>query len=232
MIQCIAIDDEPLALELIKQYCSANDRLNLLDVFTNTEDAKELISNQQIDLVFLDIQMPELNGLDFYNQYCKGKLVIFTTAYSDYAVKGFELKAVDYLMKPFNKARFDQAIEKAERAIQHLHALDEKEKRFITVKSEYKLINLTTDQIMYIVSKDDYVKIYLSDGKFIMSKTTTASMEEKLNLPGFFRIHRSYIINSAFVSKINTNAVVIGDLELPIGKKYKKEVLEKWNTYK
>lgn len=230
MMNCIAIDDEPLALELIKEFCATRSEVHLNETFTDIGEARKYLLKNDVDLVFLDIQMPDGNGIEFYNQNCSDKLVIFTTAYSHYAVKGFELQAIDYLMKPYNEKRFDQAIEKAIRAIEKRRMTDDSDKKYITIKSEYRLINLNPDQIVYIASKDDYVKIYLSDGKFIMSKITTSSMEEKLKFPGFFRIHRSYIVNSAFVSKINANVAFIGELELPIGKKYKKELMAKWNT--
>lgn len=230
MISCIAIDDEPLALELIKQFCVEHKSLDLLNTFTNSEEAKLFLVHHYVDLLFLDIQMPEGNGIDFYNHYCANKLVIFTTAYSHYAVKGFELQAVDYLMKPYDKARFEQAVEKAIRTFENRKINTEPDKKFVTIKSEYRLINLSPDQICYVASKDDYVKIFLSDGRFIMSKMTTAMMQEKLVFSNFIRIHRSFIVNTNFVTKVNTSAVLIGELELPIGKKYKKEVIEKWST--
>jgi DNA-binding LytR/AlgR family response regulator len=230
MINCIALDDEPLALELITQFCASHEAFNLWKTFTNIDEAQKFMLEHEVDLLFLDIQMPDGNGIEFYNKYCADKLVIFTTAYSHYAVKGFELQAVDYLMKPFNKVRFDQAMDKALRIVEKRRQTAEPEKKFVTIKSEYRLLNLWPEQVLYVASKDDYVKIYMPDGKFVMSKMTTAMMQEKLNFPQFVRIHRSFIINASFVTKVNANSVLIGDIELPIGKKYKKEVLEKWHA--
>jgi len=225
---CIAVDDEPLALELIKAYCLRYEGLILKAVFTDAHAARDFLEQHPVDLLFLDIQMPDMSGLEFFSRYAQGRQVIFTTAYSDYAIRGFDMNAVDYLLKPFDYDRFAKACEKAQRLLLTRKSDPAREEQFITVKSEYRIIQLALDRIVHVESRDDYVKIFLQDGKFIMSKMTTRAMQEKLPAGKFLRIHRSYIVNKSYISHLSSSSVKLGAIELPIGKNYKKEVMEQF----
>ena len=225
---CIAVDDEPLALELIQSYCSRFDGLSLKAVFTDAFAARDFLAKEPVDLVFLDIQMPDISGLDFFSQYARGLQVIFTTAFSDYAIRGFDLNAVDYLLKPFDYERFAKACEKAQRLVLSKKAEGPREDQYITIKSEYRIIQLAVDRIVHLESRDDYVKIFLQDGKFLMSKITTRAMQDKLPAGKFVRIHRSYIVNKSYVSHLACSSLKLGLVELPIGKNYKKDVMEQF----
>ena len=224
MINCIAIDDEPLGLMLLEAYCAQFKEISLLKSFTNLSEAISFLSNNEVDLLFLDVQMPDMNGIDFFKTYGVSKMVIFTTAYSEYAIDGFNLNAVDYLLKPFDYERFSLACQKATRIHQNKQVQSDRNIQFITVKSEYKIMNLAVDRIVYIESKDDYVKLFLNDGKFLMSKITTRGMLSKLPDSLFIQIHRSYIVNKNYIQSVSATQLVIQQKEFPIGKKFKENV--------
>ena len=224
MINCIAIDDEPLGLMLLETYCAQFKEISLLKSFTNLSEAISFLSNNEVDLLFLDVQMPDMNGIDFFKTYGVSKMVIFTTAYSEYAIDGFNLNAVDYLLKPFDYERFSLACQKATRIHQNKQVQSDRNIQFITVKSEYKIMNLAVDRIVYIESKDDYVKLFLNDGKFLMSKITTRGMLSKLPDSLFIQIHRSYIVNKNYIQSVSATQLVIQQKEFPIGKKFKENV--------
>jgi two-component system LytT family response regulator len=226
-LHCIAIDDEPLALDLIRNFCNRHEGLVLEASFTNPEEAGVWLKQHTPDLIFLDVQMPDISGLEFFSEHGRRSLVIFTTAFSEYAIRGFDLNAVDYLLKPFDYTRFTQAVEKAARQLLARRGEEGRENQSIFVKSEYRILNLAVNRILYLESRDDYVKIHLADGKFVMSKITTKAMQEKLPADRFVRIHRSFIVNKAYVSQIAATSVRLGGVELPIGKNYKKEVQER-----
>lgn len=224
MINCIAIDDEPLGLMLLETYCAQFKEISLLKSFTNLSEAISFLSNNEVDLLFLDVQMPDMNGIDFFKTYGESKMVIFTTAFSEYAIDGFNLNAVDYLLKPFDYERFCLACQKAVRIHQNKQVQSDRDVQFITVKSEYKIMNLAVDRIVYIESKDDYVKLFLNDGKFLMSKITTRGMLSKLPERLFIQIHRSYIVNKNYIQSVSATQLVIQQKEFPIGKKFKENV--------
>jgi DNA-binding LytR/AlgR family response regulator len=224
MINCIAIDDEPLGLMLLEAYCAQFKEISLLKSFTNLSEAISFLSKNEVDLLFLDVQMPDMNGIDFFKTYGVSKMVIFTTAYSEYAIDGFNLNAVDYLLKPFDYERFSLACQKATRIHQNKQVQSDRNVQFITVKSEYKIMNLAVDRIVYIESKDDYVKLFLNDGKFLMSKITTRGMLSKLPDSLFIQIHRSYIVNKNYIQSVSATQLVIQQKEFPIGKKFKENV--------
>ncbi len=223
-LKCVAIDDEPLALSVIESFCSQQEDIFLLKSFTDTEEAKTFFEHHQVDLIFLDIQMPDIDGIEFCKKYAQDKMVIFTTAFSSYANEGFNVNAIDYLLKPFDFERFSIACKKAIRVYHSKIDSQQKESSHVVIKSEYKMINLAIDRIIYIESKDDYVKLFLTDGKFIMSKITTKNMLEKLPATIFVRIHRSCIVNIHFVSSISSASLMIERKEFPIGKKYKEDI--------
>jgi DNA-binding LytR/AlgR family response regulator len=222
MIKCLAIDDEPLGLDLLAAFCKKITNIDLVAKFTNVDKAKEYILNNEVDLLFLDIQMPDMNGIDFYKQFAKDKLVIFTTAFSEYAYEGFNVNAVDYLVKPFDFNRFLASCNKVIEAYSLKNKIHE---TFISIKSDSKIYNLKASEITLVESKDDYVKIHLVDGKHLLSKITTKGILEILPKE-FIRVHRSFIINKNHVNNISTYSVMVNNIEVPIGKNYKLELQE------
>ncbi|MBK7639221.1 MAG: response regulator transcription factor [Bacteroidetes bacterium] len=219
MMIAIAIDDEPLALELIEAYCSNLNDLQLVQSFTNTAKAKIYLQNNTVDLIFLDIQMPNISGIDFYNNLEEKPLVIFTTAYSNYALKGFELNAIDYLLKPFDFERFHKAVIKAKEYFAFSNK-SKNEVRYIYVRADYALIKIDCNEILFLESIDDYIKIHLLGKKPIMTLGTLKSMEEKLPNELFTRVHRSYIVSINKIESVKGKNIQMNASEIPISNKY------------
>ena len=222
-LNCIIIDDEPLAAELLASYARKTLFLNLIGVFNSAVDGIKVIRENRVDLIFLDIQMPELSGLEFAKILPKETKIIFTTAFSQYAVDGYKANAVDYLMKPVS---YDDFLAGANRALEWFRSVRQSENasddRFIFVKSEDKLVKIMFDDILYIEGLKDYVKIYLTDGRDpVMSLMNMKKIEESLPKPEFMRIHRSYIVHMRKIEGIDRFRVVIGNAILPISDSYK-----------
>ena len=222
-LNCIIIDDEPLAAELLASYARKTLFLNLIGVFNSAVEGIKVIRENRVDLIFLDIQMPELSGLEFAKILPKETKIIFTTAFSQYAVDGYKANAVDYLMKPIS---YDDFLAGANRALEWFRSVRQSEKasddRFIFVKSEYKLVRIMFYDILYIEGLKDYVKIYLTDGRDpVMSLMNMKKIEESLPKPEFMRIHRSYIVHMRKIEGIDRFRVVIGNAILPISDSYK-----------
>ncbi|MEL6923582.1 MAG: LytTR family DNA-binding domain-containing protein [Bacteroidota bacterium] len=233
MINVIIIDDEPLALDVLETYISQMPELNLVQRCNNALEANEAIKSNDVDLMFLDIQMPQLTGIDFLKTLSNPPLVIFTTAYDNYAIEGFELDAVDYLLKPISLDRFMKSVNKAVKQIE----LKQKESApsgkdegtdFIFVKADKKLVKVKYDDIIYIEGLKDYVIIRLEAGR-VITLQTMKSLEEKLPEGNFKRIHRSYIINVDKINAVMGNMVEVTEKNqtkhLPIGKNYREELL-------
>ena len=222
-LNCIIIDDEPLAAELLASYARKTLFLNLIGVFNSAVEGIKVIRENRVDLIFLDIQMPELSGLEFAKILPKVTKIIFTTDFSQYAVDGYKANAVDYLMKPVS---YDDFLAGANRALEWFRSVRQSENasddRFIFVKSEYKLVKIMFDDILYIEGLKDYVKIYLTDGRDpVMSLMNMKKIEESLPKPEFMRIHRSYIVHMRKIEGIDRFRVVIGNAILPISDSYK-----------
>lgn len=222
-LNCIIIDDEPLAAELLASYARKTLFLNLIGVFNSAVEGIKVIRENRVDLIFLDIQMPELSGLEFAKILPKETKIIFTTAFSQYAVDGYKANAVDYLMKPVS---YDDFLAGSNRALEWFRSVRQSENasddRFIFVKSEYKLVKIMFDDILYIEGLKDYVKIYLTDGRDpVMSLMNMKKIEESLPKPEFMRIHRSYIVHMRKIEGIDRFRVVIGNAILPISDSYK-----------
>lgn len=216
-LTCIAIDDEPLALDLVEDFCSRFPTLNLLKTFDDALAAKEFLKSQSVDLIFLDINMPEISGIDFASSIDSQSMIIFTTAYRDYAVEGFELNALDYLVKPFEFDRFSKAVDRALEAKSSISG-EENKATYIYVSSEYKMVKVDTSQIEYLESMEDYVKIHITGAKTILTLSTLKVMLDKLPMGKFVRIHRSYIIPIDKIKYIASKKVVLNSLqELSIG---------------
>jgi DNA-binding LytR/AlgR family response regulator len=225
MIRVVAIDDEPLALQLVKGYVEKTPSLELAGLFDNPVDAVAFIRSSDVDLVLLDIQMPDLTGTEMARVIAGGPKVIFTTAYEKYALEGFRLDAVDYLLKPFSYAEFARAINKASKLIElEMRELPGLEVRndFLFIKSDYKIRRINFSEIVYIEGLKDYVKIFLvGEKKPVLSLSTLKALEARLPAEIFMRVHRSYIVNLEKVKVIERNRIVHGDVRIPVTDQYR-----------
>jgi len=237
-MKCVIIDDEPLAVELLEDFVRKVDSLELVSTFNNAIDAVSYINQTNIDLIFLDIQMPHFSGIEFLNTIEKKPLIIFTTAYSDYAVEGFNLGAVDYLVKPIPFHRFLKSVVRAQQIFNPATAIQaisenttppELEQDFMFVRAEYENVKMNFADILFIEGLKDYVKIYTTDNKFTLTLISLIKLENLLSSKGFSRIHRSYIINIKHVKSIQKNKVLISDKRIPISESYKTAFFEKIN---
>ncbi|MBS7252635.1 LytR/AlgR family response regulator transcription factor [Flavobacterium branchiicola] len=237
-MKCVIIDDEPLAVELLEDFVQKVDFLELVTTFNNAIDAVSFINQNNVDLIFLDIQMPHFSGIDFLNTIEKKPLVIFTTAYSDYAVEGFNLGAVDYLVKPIPFHRFLKSVVRAQQIFNPASTIQtisenttapELEQDFMFVRAEYENVKMNFSDILFIEGLKDYVKIYTTDNKFTLTLISLIKLENLLSNKGFSRIHRSYIINIKHVKSIQKNKVLISDKRIPISESYKTAFFEKIN---
>ncbi len=217
-IHCIALDDEPLALQVIAQYCSKISYLQLDKVFTNPDEAKEYLKSNKVDLLFLDIQMPDINGMQFYKSLTTKPPVVFTTAFKDYAVEGFNVDAIDYLLKPFEFDRFLKAIYKSKEYIEFLASQD-LQMSSIYVKVNYEMMKINLKDIDLIEALDDYIKIHIKPFP-VLTLMTLKGILEKLPEHLFVRVHRSYIIPLHKVEKFSKNKVFVAGKEIPIGSSY------------
>ena len=225
MYRCIVIDDEPLALNVLAGFIQRTGELLLVDVTTNPVNGLLSVQAGEADLVFLDIQMPELSGIQFMQLAANQCKVILTTAYPEFAIDGYEYNALDYLLKPISFERFLKAIQK-------LPALSGKmpeQPDYIFVKSEYKLLRLEINEILYMESLRDYVAIYTIDGNKILTLQSLASFEKELPAHLFCRIHKSYIIALNKISFIEKSKVVINNQYLPVGEFYKTDFWKRIN---
>ena len=220
MITCVIIDDEPLASELLQSYVEREPQLNLIGTFNDAEDGAEFIRKNKVDLIFLDIQMPHINGIQLLKSLEQPPMVIFTTAYSEYAVEGFELDAIDYLLKPFDMKRFQRAVTKACEYQRSLGRTEADKNPYIFVKSEYQVIKINYDDIRYIESLDDYIKICTTNSRPVLTLMTLKTILEKLPEDKFARVHRSYIISLDKIESVRNKKIKIGEIEIPIGSSY------------
>ena len=226
ILNCLIIDDEPLAAQLLATYAQKTPFLHLVGTYNSAVTAIKDIRDKQIDLLFLDIQMPELSGLEFASILPQNIQIIFTTAFSQYAIQSYKYNAVDYLLKPISYEDFLKASNKALERSEASHAMKrEPSDRFIFVKSEYKLIRVDYDDILYVEGLKDYVKIYLDgDKKPVMSLMNMKRIEDSLPAPEFLRTHRSYIVHMSKIHHIDRFRIVFGDNFIPISDSYKDEV--------
>lgn len=231
MINTIAIDDEPLALQLVTGYIEKTPGLNLVGKFDNPLDAVDFMADKTVDLIFVDIQMPDLTGIEFTRAITKGPKVIFTTAYEKYALEGFRLDVVDYLLKPFSYEEFFKAVQKALRLIRLEHkaemTLVEANNEFLFLKSEYKIKRINFNDILYIEGLKDYVKVYTkNDPRPVLSLTSLKLLETKLPESAFMRVHRSFIVNLEKIDTIERSRIVFGKVYIPVSDQYKEKFQE------
>lgn len=222
MLRAIALDDEPLALKIIESFCDQIPDIHLEKSFTSHTDALKHIRKYPVELLFLDIQMPKISGITFYKGLEQNIAVIFTTAFHDYAVEGFNLDATDYLVKPFSFERFQEAIKKAifrQTVLTNSNALE-----FISVRSNYRLHRVFLNDIMFIQALDNYIIISLMSGQKLTAQIPMKEILTKLPTSLFIRIHRSYIISLNHIETTNQKTVQINGVDLPIGEKYRDEL--------
>ena len=229
-INCIVIDDEPLARKGLKEYITDVDFLNLIGEFDNPVKASELLSKGTVQLLFLDIQMPKISGLDFFRSLHHAPPVIFTTAYPQYALDGFDLNALDYLVKPISFERFLKAALKAKEYYEVRQHNEEaepgKKGDYFFIKADNKLVKIFFDEILFVEALQNYVTIHTADKKFI-SYLTFKSVEEYLPADRFIKTHKSYIISASKINSIEGNDIRIGNHHVPISRNEKEEVMEK-----
>lgn len=221
MIKCIIVDDEPLAREVLEAYVADLPSLDLIASCKSAIEAMEIVNKEPIDLIFLDINMPKLSGINFYKSLKDKPKVIFTTAYADHAVEGFELDAVDYLLKPFSFERFLKAVNK----IQLENTPKSEPVDYIMFKADKKTHKINYDQILHFESIGDYVKVHLAGGKTLIIGETLRKLEEILP-SSFIRIHKTYIISIPQLAYLEGNQAKIGETKIPIGLSYRDKVNE------
>jgi len=230
MINAIAIDDEPLALQLVSGYIEKTPGLNLAGSFDNPLDAIEFLNNEAVDLIFVDIQMPDLSGLEFTRSLAKGPKVIFTTAYEKYALEGFRLDVIDYLLKPFSYEEFLKAVQKAVRLIKLEKEVPDQvdtNSEFLFLKSDYKIRRINFNDILYIEGLKDYVKVFIhGSDKPVLSLITLKALEAKLPEAKFMRVHRSFIVNLERIDTIERSRIVFGKTYIPVSEQYKDKFQE------
>ena len=228
MIRTLAIDDEPLALKQLATYIRKVPFLELVAECQSAIDAQKILEQDVIDVMFIDINMPDLNGLDFVRTLVAPPLVVFTTAYSEYAIDGYKVNAVDYLLKPFGMDEFLRAANKVKQQYDLTHTtevskVDDNDAMFL--KTEHRIVRININNIRYIEGMSEYLKIYLKDAKPIVVLLSMKKMEERLPSHSFMRIHRSYIINLNEIQEVNKNRVILdADTFLPIGDLYREQL--------
>ena len=226
---CLIVDDEPIACEIIIHYCSNLPFLNIAAVCNDAFEAKSILTNNQIDIIFLDIHMPVLDGLSFLKTLKHPSQIIFTTAYKKYAVDAFDLTACDYLLKPFSLERFiiaiDKAVDKLNTSESKSVLYDEMPIDHFFIKAEGKIFKISYEELLYAEAKGNYTKVVTSN-KTILPAIALSSLEKLLESNSFVRVHRSFIINKSKVDSIEGNSILINKIEIPIGRNYKESFLK------
>lgn len=228
LIKAIAVDDEPPALRVVESFCSRTDFIELRKAFNKPREALLYLEQNPVDLLFLDIHMPSTSGIDFYKGLQQEVMVIFTTAFSEYAVEGFNLSAVDYLLKPYTFERFTQAVQKARDYFNYLHATEKTDHPVLYIRADYSLVKIDARDILLIEAYDDYVKIHVRDQKTVVARMTLKILLDKLPEGRFVRIHRSYIVPMDRIRQVSAKSVFLDDRELPLGGSYKEDLMDRF----
>lgn len=229
-LKAIIVDDEPLARRVLEKYIHQTPDIELLASCENTAQAAESLSVQQVDIMFLDIRMPGTSGMDFARSLVSGPLIIFVTAFPEYAAEGFELEAVDYLVKPFSYERFEQAVRRA----QYLVEVEQRQKieaePTLLIKSDKKLYRLAAETVLYIEAYGDYVKVHTTRTKTLLTKDTLKKLEGELPAEAFIRIHRSYVVAIQAIQYIEGNQVSVNDKLLPVSDSFRKGLMGRFSV--
>jgi DNA-binding LytR/AlgR family response regulator len=223
MIKAIAIDDELPALKIIELFCERTGLVELQKTFSKPTEALKHLRKFPTDLLFLDINMPAMSGIELYKSIEQNTMVIFTTAYSEFAVEGFNLNAVDYLLKPYTYERFLQAVNKAKELSSTPMAVEKNLEQFLFVRADYSLVKIAIKEITLIEGLDDYLKIHLETGKNVVTRMTMKGILEKLPSTDFIRVHRSFIIPVHKVETVRKKIIYVSGKEIPIGSSYEEE---------
>lgn len=233
LLRTCVIDDEPLAAQLISKYVTETPFLSLAGVFSSAQEAVKAVLSGNIDLVFLDINMPQLNGMEFARLIPSGCRIVFITAYDKYAVESFKVNAADYLLKPVSYEEFLSAATKVFNASGATEVRNAPSiKKYIIVKSEYRLVQICLDDILYLEGLKDYVKICLDDGsKSVMTLMNMRTLEQELPADMFMRVHRSFIVNTTKMRVIERNRILFGNVQIPVSESYKKEFNDYINSH-
>ena len=232
VLKCIAIDDEPLALRLVSEYISRFPALQLVKTFDDAISGAEFLKNKPIDLLFIDINMPDITGIDLVRSLPVKPIVIFTTAYKNFAYEGFELEALDYILKPIDFKRFEKAVEKAIDYYRYKNkTTNEPTEESLYVYSEYRMVKIELSTIEYIESMEDYIKIHLTNAKTVLTLMPLKKVLEKLPADKFQRIHRSYIVPVNKIRSIQNRKVKLTDIELPVSESYQ-DFIRNWMKFR
>jgi DNA-binding LytR/AlgR family response regulator len=232
VLKCIAIDDEPLALRLISEYVSRFPSLQLIKTFDDAISGAEFLKAKPVDLLFIDINMPDITGIDLVRSLEIKPIVIFTTAYKNFAYEGFELEALDYILKPIDFKRFEKAVEKAVDYHQYKNKTSaDTTDQSLSVYSEYRMVKIDLNAIEYIESMEDYIKIHITNEKTVLTLMPLKKVLEKLPADRFQRIHRSYIVPVNKIRSIQNRKVKLTDVELPVSDTYH-DVIRNWMKFR
>ena len=227
MIRCLIVDDEPLAREILGQYVSQSDELQLVGTCKNANEVVELLQKESVDVLFLDIQMPGISGMALMKSLENPPLVVFTTAYAQYAVEGYEVSAIDYLLKPISPDRFKKAVEKVKDMIRYKKS-SSNDLDYMFIRADYQDIKVLFDDILYVEGLKDYVKVVTKE-KRIITLTNIKGMLEKLPQDRFIRVHKSYIVAKDKVQTVKGTILTIDDKEIPIGLTFKDNFMKGMN---
>ncbi len=230
MIKAIAVDDEPLALEIIETYCQSFDFLDCVRGFTKVGEALQYLEKNPVDLLFLDINMPAMLGIDFYKSLKIKPKLIFTTSYTEFAIESYEIGAIDYLLKPFSKERFAKAIERVTENHQlNTNSSSTSNQNYLLLKADYAVKKIFLADILYIESLDNYLKIHLQDQQPVIVRLTLKHIQEKLPGSDFFRVHKSFIVPFNRILSVRNKVITIANVEIPIGRIYEDAFTERFN---
>ncbi|RYZ56009.1 MAG: response regulator transcription factor [Sphingobacteriales bacterium] len=224
LVRAIAIDDEPIGLRLLENYCGRVEFLKLEKTFLKPSEALKYLKEYPVELIFLDVEMPTMSGLEFYKSVKRTVPVIFTTAHMQYAVEGFNLNALDFLLKPYSYERFLQAVDKARGQYAIEKETRSNEDNFLMVRVDYSLVKIRYAEIRYIESLKDYLKIHLDTGKFLLARLTMKAVCEMLP-KDFIRVHRSFIVPYSRIRSVRNKTIDLGYVQVPIGESYEKDFL-------
>jgi two-component system, LytTR family, response regulator len=228
MISAIAIDDEPLALQVIETFCKEVDFISLNKTFTKPNEALKYLRKFPTDLLFVDIKMPSISGLSLVKTIQQNTMVIFTTAYTEFAVESYELNAIDYLLKPINRDRFKLAVNKARDYFAYLSNKDHSNEKFIFIRADFSLIKVPLSDILLIEGLADYLQVFIKNRKTIVARMTMKEMVQKLPARDFIRVNRSFIVPESRILYVRNKTIFLSDREIPIGNTYIKSFLERF----
>ncbi len=228
-LKAIALDDEPPALKVLSSLCKKIPYIDLIQTFTKPSEAYRFLEENTVDVIFLDINMPTISGIDFFKSIPQSSMLIFTTAFSEFALEGFNLQAIDYLLKPITPERFEQACQKA--LLYHEKILNTPEQKnlpeYLQIRADYSLHQIAFDDILLIEALDDYVKIHCANGKPIVARMTLKNLQLKLPEKQFIRVHKSYIVAFNKIKALRNRMVYLPNFEIPLGPTYEKVLLTK-----